>query len=315
MTGVAGFVGSHLAERLRSLDIEVVGIDDFSNGLKENISDLSADKGFELVRGDILNDQTLSKAFKGVDSVFHMAAQPSVARSNSEPWFDFQQNVVGTFKVLEAARKNSARTFIFASSSTVYGEAKLPTSEGSAILPISNYGASKAAAEVYCHSYYSLYGINTANLRYYNIFGPRARKGVMFDFFKKLQKDSSMLEVLGTGKQRKDYISIDDAIEATLLVAAKGELKGTAYNVGSGENHSVIEIVKMILEMLGLSGKTKIKYTGGVSWPGDVQETLANIGKLKGLGYSPKLGIEEGMKEFLDWFEEKFGPVVKPRTR
>lgn len=314
VTGVAGFVGSHLAERLRAMDIDVVGIDDFSNGLKENISGLGSDRRFQLVRGSILNDGALSKAFEDVDSVFHMAAQPSVARSNSEPWFDFQENALGTFNVLEAARKNSVKTVIFASSSTVYGSAKLPTSEDEAIAPISNYGASKAAAEVYCHSYGRLYGINTASLRYYNIFGPRGNKGVMFDFFKKLQKDPSKLEVLGTGKQKKDYIYIDDTLDATILVATKGEMKGGAYNVGSGEYYSVIELVRMMLDMLGLTGKTKIKYTGGVSWPGDVQETLADISKIKRLGYSPKVGIEEGMKNLLGWFESEFDTVAGTRT-
>lgn len=311
ITGVAGFIGSHLADKLRSLGSEVVGLDDFSDGYIENLSALKKGAGFELVRGDILNPKDVSKACKGVDSVVHMAAQSSVLKSTENPVRDFELNVQGTLNVLECARKADIGTVVFASSSTVYGDAALPTSEDHPFRPISNYGASKAAAEVYCHSYSSLYGLKTASLRYFNIFGPRSRKGVMFDFLQKLQKDNRRLEVLGTGNQMKDYLYIDDAIDATLLATSKGELAGEAYNVGSGESYTVKELAKRMLEILGLSGKTKLFYKGGLSWPGDVQKTQADIATLKKLGFAPKVGFDEGISTFVDWYQSEYGRVIK----
>jgi len=311
ITGVAGFVGSHLAERIHSLGLEVVGLDDFSGGYIENLSSLEKSKQFELVKGDILNLKDLSKAFKGVGSVFHLAAQSSVLKSTEDPIRDFELNVQGTLNVLECARKADVGTVVFASSSTVYGNATLPTLENHPLRPISNYGASKAAAEAYCRSYGSLYGLKTASLRYFNIFGPRSRKGVMFDFLQKLQKDNRRLEVLGTGNQMKDYLYIDDTIDATLLVASKGKPAGEAYNVGSGKSCTVKGLAKQVLSILGLSNKTKLSYKGGLSWLGDVQKTRANITKLKKLGFIPKVGFERGLSAFVDWYESEYGKIVK----
>lgn len=311
VTGAAGFIGSHLADKLRSIGLEVTGFDDFSNGHMENLVSLKNDKGFKLLRGDILNIKDLSRACRGVDSVFHMAAQPSVAKSTEDPAWDFEQNAEGTLNVLECARKADIRTVIFASSSTVYGAAALPTPENHPLRPISNYGASKVAAEAYCYAYSSLYGLKTASPRYFNVYGPRSRKGVMFDMFQKLQKNNRELEVLGTGGQMKDYIFIDDVVDATLLVAEKGKLEGEAYNVGSGESYSVKELVDRLLKLLGLEGVTKPFYGGGLSWPGDVPKTQADMSKLKRLGFVPKVGLGRGMSAFLEWYQSAYGRIVK----
>lgn len=308
ITGVAGFLGSHLAERIHSFGPEVVGLDNFSGGYIENLSSLEGSKRFELAKGDILNPKDLSKASKGLDMVFHFAAQSSVPKSTEDPVRDFEINVQGTLNVLECARKADIETVIFASSSTVYGGAALPTPEDHPLLPISNYGASKVAGEVYCSSYSALYGLKSASLRFYNIFGPRSRKGVMFDLLRKLQKNNKKLEVLGTGAQTKDYLYVDDAIEAVMLVATKGKLLGEAYNVGSGENYSVREIVEKLLVNLGLIKKTKIFYTG-VSWHGDVQKTLADISKIKKLGFDQKIGFDQGMSVFMDWYGAEYGKI------
>jgi len=307
VTGAAGFIGSHLAERLRSMGLEVTGIDNFSNGYEENLAALKEDKGFKLIRGDILNLDDLSKACEGVDSIFHMAAQSSVARSTEDPIHDFELNTASTLNVLECARKADVETILFASSSTVYGDAPVPTPEEHPLRPISNYGASKAAAEAYCHSYSSLYGIRTASLRYYNVYGPRSRKGVMFDLLEKLKRNEKKLEVLGTGRQSKDYLYIDDAIDATLLVAGRGKLKGEAYNVGSGKSYSVRELTNRLLKLLGLSGVTKTFYKGGLSWPGDVQKTQADISRLKRLGFKPRIELDEGLRNFTEWYRTKYG--------
>lgn len=308
ITGVAGFIGSHLAERIHSLGREVVGLDNFSGGCIKNLSNLEKSRRFELIKGDILNMKDLSKAVKNADMIFHFAAQSSVPKSTEDPVRDFEINVQGTLNVLECARKAGVKAVIFASSSTVYGTAALPTPENHPILPISNYGASKAAGEVYCSSYSALYGLKSASLRFYNIFGPRSRKGVMFDLLQKLQKNSKKLEVLGTGAQTKDYLYIDDAIDATLLAASKGKIIGEVYNVGSGKSYSVQEIVDKLLKILGLKGKTKPFYTG-FSWDGDVQKTKAGISKLREMGFRPKVEIEEGMRRFVKWYESEYGKI------
>jgi len=310
VTGVAGFIGSHIAERLRSMGLEVVGIDNFANGCMENLAALRNDKKFRLVRGDILSPEDLSTACRGADSIFHMAAQPSVAASFHNPMDDFRVNALGTLNVLECARRCDARTVLFASSSTVYGEAKLPTPEEHPLRPISNYGASKAAAEAYCCSYSALYGLRTVSFRYFNIYGPRSRKGVMFDILEKLRQDRRRLEVLGTGRQEKDYLYVDDAVDATLLVAEKGRLRSETYNIGSGVAYTVKELVMSMLGALGLEGKTRVVCRGGLSWPGDVQRTRADISKLGKLGFVPKVKLERGMRAFVDWYQSEYGRVV-----
>lgn len=310
VTGVAGFIGGHLAGRLRSMGLEVVGIDNFSNGMMENLSDVRGYRKFKLVRGDVLDPRALSRACKEADSIFHLAANPSVPKSAELPLWDFEQNAVTTLRVLEEARKNDSAV-VFASSSTVYGEAALPTPEDHPLMPISNYGSSKVTGETYCGSYSSLYGLETVSSRYYNIYGPRTRKGVMFDFFKKLQADSSKLEVLGTGNQEKDYVHIDDALDGTLLAVAKGAMRGERYNVGLGESYTVKQLVAKILRMLELEGRTKVFYKGGLSWPGDVQRTRPDISKIKKLGFSPKIGIAEGLRMAMGWYEKEFGKIVE----
>ncbi len=311
VTGAAGFIGSHLVERLVERGLEVTGIDNLSTGLVENLFSVHANRRFSFVKGDVLDSAVLSRALRGVDVVFHMAAQSSVPDSTEDPVRDFEINVQGTLNVLEYARKAKVEEVIFASSSTVYGEARaLPTPEEHQFLPISNYGASKAAAEVYCTSYSSLYGLKTASLRYYNIFGPRSRKGVMFDLLRKLQKNNKKLEVLGTGGQAKDYLYIDDAVSATLLAASKGKLAGEAYTVGSDESYTVKALVAKLLKILGLAGKTKPFYTG-FSWHGDVQKTRADISRLKKLGFRPAVGIDQGLKKFTDWYTPEYGEIVK----
>lgn len=311
VTGAAGFIGSHLVERLVERGLEVTGIDNLSTGLVENLFSVHANRRFSFIKGDVLDKAVMSRALRDVDVVFHMAAQSSVTDSTDDPVRDFEINVQGTLNVLEHARKAKVDEVIFASSSTVYGEARaLPTPEEHPFLPISNYGASKAAAEVYCTSYSSLYGLKTANLRYYNVYGPRSRKGVMFDLLRKLQKNNKKLEVLGTGGQAKDYLYIDDAVSATLLVASKGKLAGEAYNVGSGESYAVKELVTKLLKILGLAGKTKPFYTG-FSWHGDVQRTQADISRLKKLGFRPAVGIDQGLKRFIDWYKSEYGEIAK----
>ena len=313
VTGAAGFIGSHVVERLLSEGVEVVGFDSFTNGYEENLAGVLGRPDFRLVRADIRDRDRLLEACRGVDLIVHMAAQPSVARSTEEPLEDFEVNALGTLNVLECARRCDVKTFLFASSSTVYGVAEVPTPEDHPLRPISNYGASKVAGEAYCQSYCSLYGMRAASLRYYNVYGPRSRKGVMFDLLEKLRRNWRKLEVIGDGNQRKDYLYISDAVEATMLVLKRGRLEGEAYNVGSGESLTVREIVEMILEAVGLKGLTGVVYTGK-SWAGDVPVTLADVSRLRRIGFEPKVHVREGLGMFIEWYEGNYGKVGRDAT-
>ncbi|MCX8185255.1 MAG: NAD-dependent epimerase/dehydratase family protein [Sulfolobales archaeon] len=298
VTGGAGFIGSHLVEKLVSDGYEVTVLDNFSSGFLGNLSRVRDRVG--LVVGDIKDLKTCLNVFKEAEIVYHFAANPEVRVSSIEPKVHFEENVYGTFNVAEASRiSETVKTVVFASSSTVYGDASvIPTHEECGLKPISIYGASKAAAELILHSYSTLYGLRVVVVRYANIVGPRARHGVIRDFLVKLSRDSSILEVLGDGRQRKSYLYIDDAIEATLLAATKAEASYSVFNVGNEDWVEVSEIAKIISEVLGI--KPRIVYSGGTrdgrGWPGDVKFMLLSIDKIKSLGWRPRYTSAEAVK-------------------
>ncbi|MEM0479175.1 MAG: NAD-dependent epimerase/dehydratase family protein, partial [Pyrobaculum sp.] len=210
VTGGAGFIGSHLVDRLIEEGYEVAVVDNLSSGRREFVN-----KEAELYIRDLKDPQW------GVDVrgevVFHFAANPEVRLSTTEPQVHFNENVVATFNVLEWARQTGVKTVVFASSSTIYGDAEvIPTPEEAPYKPISVYGAAKAAGEVMCGAYARLYGLRCLVIRYANIVGPRLRHGVIYDFIMKLKKNPKVLEVLGDGTQSKSYLYIKDAVDATL---------------------------------------------------------------------------------------------------
>ena len=291
VTGGCGFIGSHLVERLVEEEHEVISIDNASTYLN---------KKAENIKKDIARDKIIDH-FQGVETVFHLAADPFVDKSAENPKKSFEDNVIGTFNVLEACRKSNVKQIVFTSTSTVYGEAKvMPTPEDYPLGPISNYGASKVAGEAYISSYAGSYGIKGTNLRLANIFGPRSTHGVMYDFFHKLKKDPKKMEILGDGKQEKSYLYVSDCIEA-ITVAWKKQKKVVDYfNVGSEEKTTTNEVAKLVCKKLNKS--PKFEYTGGKrGWTGDVPVMLLDCSKLKKLGWSPKVGFEQGVKKYLEW--------------
>jgi len=297
VTGGAGFIASHLSDRLVMEGHSVTVIDNLSAGKRENVN-----SSCRLVIQDIKKPLSgLGKA----EAVFHFAADPEVKSSASDPLSSFENNVLGTYNVLEWCRKNDAKQLVFASTSTVYGETKiLPTPEGHPFFPISNYGASKAACESYICSYAHTYGIKSTALRYANIFGERSTHGVIHDFFQKLKKDPKKLEILGNGLQEKSYLHVSDAINATLLAWKKQTGKFDVFNVGSEHKHSVNEIAKLVSRELGIS--PTLSYTGGErGWSGDVKSMLLDISKLKKLGWAEQLSFEEGLHDYIIWLSNK----------
>ncbi len=306
VTGGAGFIGSYVVERLVSEKCNVTVIDDLSAGNKELLEPFK-DK-IEFVVADIRDEDILQKISSGKDTIFHFAADPNVKTSVENPQNSYSVNVHGTFLILETMRRLDIPNIVFASSGgTLYGQIDVfPTPEDIQFRPISAYGATKAAAEVYLSAYAASYGMNAASLRYANIFGPRSTHGVMFDFYHKLKKNSKELEILGDGKQVKSYLFITDCIDASFL-AAKSVKKGfDAFNIGTDSWTTVNEIADVISDELGIKD-VKYSYTGGqAGWKGDIFKMLLSIEKMKELGWAPKVPIDEGIRRYVRWLKENF---------
>jgi UDP-glucose 4-epimerase len=212
-------------------------------------------------------------------------------------------------KLLDESRKNDVDKFLFASSGgTVYGETeKFPTPESIAFRPISNYGAAKGAIEMYLSSFSTLYGIKCSSLRFANIIGPRSTHGVIYDFFMKLKRDSSRLEVLGDGRQEKSYMYVSGAVDATIAVSEKMDEGYLPINIGSGERLRVSRIAELVVESLNLDD-TRIEYTGSErGWAGDVVVTDIDISRLKSLGWKPETNLEQGVKKYIQWLVDTYG--------
>jgi UDP-glucose 4-epimerase len=251
------------------------------------------------MKRDIRND--LSMELEGMDAVFHLAADPDVRVSATNPGNSFDINVAGTFSILESCRKADVKRFVFPSTSTVYGEAKvIPTPETYQCVPISNYGASKLACEAYISSYAASYGIKGTSLRLANIYGERSTHGVMFDFYNKLKKDPKKLEILGDGKQDKSYLHVSECVGAFLTAWKNQKAQYDVFNVGSREKHNVDELARTMSKTMGLN--PRFAYTGTPrGWVGDMKLMLLDTGKIEGLGWAPKTGFEEGVKRYLSW--------------
>jgi UDP-glucose 4-epimerase len=303
ITGGAGFIGSNLTNYFISKGYDVTVFDNFSSGKVENLASNINRRNFNLIRGDIRDKEFINSSMKGVEEVYHLAADPSVKDSATNPEGSFRINVDGTFNVLEAARKNDVKKIAFTSSSTVYGETKvLPTPEEHPETPISNYAASKVAGEVYISSYASTYGIKGVVVRLANIFGPPSAHGVMYDFYKKLKADPKKLEILGDGKQSKSYLYISDCIDAIALASRKQKKIYDYFNVGSAEMTTVDELARSMCSVLGI--KPKFHHAGGKrGWTGDVVKMLLSTKKIEKLGWKKKVSLNEGVKRYIEWLK------------
>ncbi|MCC6056132.1 MAG: SDR family NAD(P)-dependent oxidoreductase [Desulfurococcaceae archaeon] len=299
VTGGAGFIGSHLVDRLVRDGYRVRVVDNLSSGRVENIKHHLDVGSVELIAGDLKDPQAALKAVEGVDTVFHFAANPEVRVSTTNPEIHFNENIVATFNLLEAMRKKGVKELVFASSSSVYGEPEeIPVDENAPIRPVSVYGASKAACEALIHAYSKLYRIKAVVLRYANVVGPRLRHGVVWDFINKLLKNPTELEILGDGKQVRSYIYIDDAIEATITAWRKTETSYEVYNIASEDWITVDEVAEEVIKAMGLSNvkKTYKPVLHGVGWPGDVKKIALKIDKIKRLGFKPRLKSRDAVK-------------------
>jgi UDP-glucose 4-epimerase len=311
VTGGAGFIGSSLCEALVSKGWDITIVDNFSSGSKTNLEPLTANHRLSpmVLSSDLCSGpHHVEKAAQDCDIVFHFAANPEVRMELNDPEQCFQQNVYATYNVLEAFRKTKADTFVFASTSTVYGEARtLPTPEGYAPLePISLYGASKLAGEALVSSYCRTFNRHGIILRLANVVGPRSKHGVVVDFAFRLAQRPDELAVLGDGKQNKSYIHIDDCVQGILAASDQRGGPLEVFNIGSEDSITVREIGLTIARTMGLSDP-RMKFNGGLvdgrGWIGDVRTMLLDTKRLKSIGWSPKLtsreAIEQTIKELM----------------
>ncbi len=303
VTGCAGFIGSHLCEKLISLGYHVVGIDNFSTGKKKFIESLIGNKNFELKKLDLLNEQKLYRYFKNVKLVFHLAANADVKNGFLHPKKDLEQNTLVTYNVLEAMRKQSIKKIIFASTGSIYGEPKkFPTKENYDFpIQTSLYGSSKLACEGLIQAYSSGFGFKSIIFRFVSIMGERYTHGHLFDFYKQLIKNKSKLKVLGNGQQKKSYLNVSDCIDAMIMTMHRNMKNVQIYNLGTDRFITVKHSIKIILRVLNL--KPKIYYKGGKrGWIGDSPKIYLDTSKIRKIGWKTKKTIEESIKETIEYF-------------
>ncbi|MFQ5830599.1 MAG: SDR family oxidoreductase [Candidatus Methylomirabilia bacterium] len=304
VTGGAGFIGSHVAERLLREGHRVRVLDNFSTGRRENLAFAAGDARLEVVEGDITDLKTAVRAAQGVEVIFHQAAMRSVPRSVDDPLGANQNNVTGTLHVLMAARDAGVCRVVYASSSSVYGDRpELPKREDQSPAPISPYAASKLAGEHYCAVWSRLYGLETVGLRYFNVFGPRqdptSQYAAVIPRFILWARRGEALQLHGDGLQSRDFTYIDNVVEANLLAARAPGVAGQMFNVGCGGRVTLMEIIRGLEAIVG----RRLDREHTARRPGDVPHTLADIGKAKRLlGYTALVEFEEGLKRTVEFF-------------
>jgi UDP-glucose 4-epimerase len=298
VTGGAGFIGSHLVDRLIEEGNRITIFDNLSSGKIEFIEKHLEDTDFTLIKGDILDNEVIEKACRDIDLVCHIAANPDVRLGASDTKIHFDQNILVTYNLLEAMRKNNVKKVVFTSTSTIYGDAQImPTPENyGPLIPISLYGASKLACEALITSYSHTFDMQAWIFRFANIVGPRSTHGVIVDFIRKLRENPTQLEILGDGEQEKSYLHVSECINSILFAIEKSKEDVNIFNIGSEDTISATGIGRFIVEEMGLSD-IKFIYTGGSrGWKGDVPKMRLDIEKLKAIGWKPAYTSERSVR-------------------
>ncbi|MFT8316819.1 MAG: NAD-dependent epimerase/dehydratase family protein [Sporolactobacillus sp.] len=307
VTGAAGFIGSHLCERLlESPANQVVGLDAFlgNRELKEaNLTGLRNHPRFQLVEANLL-DADLGPLLEGIDAIFHLAGMPGV-RSSWGPDFDSYvfNNILATQKLLEACRKQPIKKFIYVSTSSVYGEKKGPVSEDAAPFPLSPYGVSKLACEFLCHVYQENENLPLVIVRYFTVYGPRQRPDMAFHRFIKCALLDREIPIFGDGRQSRDFTYIDDCTAATASVLYAEQVIGETINIGGKERASVLDIIGLIEKLLN----KKLRLNFSDKPKGEPRKTSAKLDKAKKLlSYQPKVSLEMGLAKEIDYFKKLY---------
>jgi UDP-glucose 4-epimerase len=297
VTGGAGAIGTVLVGRLVADGRPVRVIDNLSSGRREGLEAWIRQGKVTLTTADLRQAGSFEAAFQGAGSAWHLAANPDIRRGTEDPSLDLEHGTLATFRFLEAARRADVKRLFFSSSSVVYGlPTKFPTPEEyGPLLPESLYGASKLASEALFSAYAHCYGLTCYLFRFANIIGPGMTHGVIFDFFEKLAKDPTRLEVLGDGRQSKSYLRTEDCVAAMQFVGEKAAAPVNVYNVGTGDRLSVAEIAKLVVAACG--GRARLEFTGGErGWTGDIPQQLLSIERLAQLGWRPTRTSREAVE-------------------
>ncbi len=306
VTGGAGFIGSHIVDRLVEEGHRVRVVDNFSTGRRENLAHLEGHPLVQIAEGDICDWEFMAEVTEGVDYVLHQAAIPSVPRSVSDPLSSHRVNVEGTLRVLLAAKDAGVRRVVFASSSSVYGDIKEQQKANSAkretlpARPLSPYAATKLAAEGYCMAFYNSYGLETVSLRYFNVFGPRqdprSQYASVVPRFASALLNGKRPIIYGDGQQTRDFTYVSNVVEANLLACKAPDAPGRAFNVACGKSVSVMQLLETMAAVLGVNPDPEFHPPRA----GDVRHSKADISLAKGvLGYRVRVGFNQGIRRTL----------------
>ncbi|MFT4680824.1 MAG: UDP-N-acetylglucosamine 4-epimerase [Flavobacteriales bacterium] len=315
ITGGAGFIGSNIAEYLMKNGAKKVRVlDNLSEGKMENIEPFMNDPRFEFLKGDITDHETCDKACDGIDYVTHQAALGSVPRSLETPLKTNDANVTGFLNMLTAAKDAGVKRFVYASSSSVYGDSqKLPKQEDHIGDPLSPYAASKFVNEVYAGVYHLNYGIEVIGLRYFNIFGPRQKPdgpyAAVIPLFMDALLNGKDAYINGDGEMSRDFTFVENAVQANVkaMFSSVPGCAGQVYNVALGDRTTVNQLYSILKEYVG----SDVDPTYRAPRQGDVRDSLADISKARAfLGYDPQVEMREGLKKTLDWFRVRFGSEI-----
>jgi UDP-glucose 4-epimerase len=299
VTGGAGFIGSHLVDRLVELGARVTVLDNLSFGRRENVNPAA-----NLLEHDVTDYSQVKKDVGRKELVIHLAASATTKESSmgwKDPLYDYRVNALGTLHLLRAVAELADRPrIVYASTAAVYGiPERVPVDESHDTRPISPYGVSKLAGEKYCYAYWHEHALDVVAVRIFNTYGPRQTRYVMFDLLTKLRACPERLEVLGDGEQVRDYCYVSDTVDGLLIAAQRGAA-GSVLNLASGQPVVIRELVGRVLKTADLDGTTEVCYTGH-TWRGDIPKLLGDSTKLRRLGFKPRVSLEEGLRRLNEW--------------
>jgi nucleoside-diphosphate-sugar epimerase len=305
VTGGAGFIGSHIVRGLVVRKKQVRVLDSLSTGKRDNLAEVI--KEIDFIEGDTQNLKTCRQAVHGFDCILHQAALPSVQRSISDPLSTHSNNITGTLNMLVAAKEAGIKRFVYASSSSVYGDSpQLPKKEGCEGIALSPYAVSKSAGELYCQLFSLLYGIEAVSLRYFNVFGPRQDPNSQYSaaiplFISKILKGESPI-VYGDGEQSRDFTYVENVVAANILASEARVTPGEVLNIACGEKTSINTIINSINQILG----TNVPACHSSERPGEIKHSVADISRAKeALGYAPLIPLKEGLEKTILWYRQK----------
>lgn len=306
VTGGAGFIGSHLVDRLVVDGQSVTILDDLSNGELKNVAAHLTNRDVKLKESDFLDEEVLAEVLPGSDVVVHLAAIVNVLRSVADPVSSRRINTEGTIRLLEQCVKHGVKRFVFASSAAVYGSTPPPLKEEFPPRPLSPYAASKAAGEAYCNSYFNSYGLETVILRFMNVYGPRRSggpySGVMTKFAEALYSGKPII-IYGDGNQTRDFVHVEDVVSSVVAAISNIAAIGETLNIGSGVPTSINSLAKLFISVSGK--EVPIEY--GRPRKAEVRASFADISKAKAmLNYSPSISLSDGVKGYLEWYLENW---------